>query len=252
MRSLVLSCLDSVLHLVFAVLALQVGRRLPAHAGSQRHAWQMTGLVFVIFSAVVVPQMAFGTTVYFLGPEHPLYAGYLRFAPMANHSRTLVVWSLYISLAALAFRGDRAWPLLRRAYPALALGMLFAGGLLGWLEGSFDAARHLSNTSLMDVAGFVGLALLLFMLMLRDTVDRALWVALVCYGVASVVSSLFLAAIAWVNADAWIPRTWVLELSRVAFTTAMVSMAVWRLRLARRGVPLAGLLGTNRPRPILT
>lgn len=251
MRSLIFSCTDSVLHLVFALLAIQVGRRLPVHAGTKRHAWQMTGLVFAIFSAVVVPQVAFGTTVFFLGAEHPLYTTYLRVAPIANHSRTLVVWGLYLSLGILAFRGERAWPWLRRAYPALAMGMLLTGAFIGWLEGPFDPARHLSNTSLMDAVGFIGLASLLFVLMLRDTVDRALWTALVCYGTASVVSALFLAAIAWVNADTWVPRTWVLEVTRVMFNLGMVSMAVWRLRLARRGVPLGGLLGNDRPRAVL-
>jgi hypothetical protein len=251
MLILALSYTDSVLHLVFAVVALMVGRRLPPHAGSQRHAWQMTGLVFLIFSVVDISQLAFGTTVFVLGAEHPLYAAYLRWAPVANHSRTLVVWSLYISLALLAFRGADSWPRLRRVYPVLALAMLFAGGMIGWIEGPFDAARHLSNTSLMDAGGFIVLTSLLVVLMLRDTIDRALWLALVCYGSSSVMSSLFLAALAWVNSDAWTPPGWIMEVSRVTFTTAMVAMAVWRLRLANRGTPMAGLLGVDRPRPVL-
>lgn len=251
MRSLVLSCLDSVLQLVFALLAVQVGRKLPVSAGSQRHAWQMTGVAFLVFAAVLIPQMAFGTTVYVLGAEHPAFAAYLRLMPVANHSRTLLVWGLYLCLGVLAFRGDAAWPRLRRAYPVVLAAMLLAGGALGWMEGTFNAARHLSNTSLMDAIGFVGVGSLLFVLMLRDTIDRALWVALVLNGTSSVMSSLFLAAIAWVNVDTWIPRTWVLEVSRVLFVSAMIWMAVWRLRLANRGVPLAGLLGTNRPRPLL-
>ncbi len=242
---------DSLLHLVFAVLALLAGRRLPGHAGTQRPAWQMTGLVFLIFSVVDMSQLAFGTAVYVLGAEHPLYATYLRWAPVANHSRTLVVWSLYVLLAVLSFRGMAAWPRLRRVYPVLAVAMLAAGGMIGWAEGPFDAARHLSNTSLMDVAGFLALSSLLFVLMLRDTVDRALWAALACYGISSVMSSLFLAAIAWINAGAWTPAPWIMELSRVLFTAAMVTMAAWRLRLANRGVPLPGLLGTTRPLPAL-
>lgn len=252
MTSLALSWLDSLLQVAFALLAVQVGRRLPAHAGRQRDAWRMTGLTFVLFSLVAIPQLAFGTAAFVLGPEHPLYATYLWWAPVANHSRTLLVWSLYVSLAVLAFRSDAPSPWLRRAYPVLVVGMLVAGGLIGILEGSFDAARHLSNTSLMDAAAFVALASLLFLLMLRDTIDRALWAALVCYGASAVVSSLFLAAIAWINADAWTPSPTFMEASRVIFTTGMVSMAVWRLRLAARGVPLPGLLGTNRPLQLLT
>lgn len=252
MLSLLISWLDSLLHLVFAVVAYQVGRRLPAHAGTKRQAWQVTGLVFLMFSLVVLPQLAFGTTVFVLGPEHPAFAVYLRVAPIANHSRTLLVWSLYVSLAILTIRGEAAWPRLRRVSPVIALAMLGVGGMIGWLEGPFDAARHLSNTSMMDAAGFVALASLLFALMLRDTVDRALWGALLCYGASAVMSALFLAAIAWINADAWTPPSWIMETSRVMFTTGMVTMAVWRLRLANRGQPLAGLLGTNRPRPVLT
>jgi hypothetical protein len=251
MHSLVLSWMDSLLHLVFAVLAFQVGRRLPAHAGTKRHAWQMTGFVFLLFSMVVLPQLAFGTTVFVLGAEHPAFTAYLRIAPIANHSRTLLVWSLYVSLAVLTVRGEAVWPRLRRAYPVIALGMLAGGGVIGWLEGPFDAARHLSNTSMMDAVGFVALAVLLFALMLRDTVDRALWGALVCYGGSSVMSSLFLAAIAWINAATWTPHSWMMETSRIVFTTGMVAMAVWRLRLAKRGQSLPGLLGTTRPRAVL-
>lgn len=251
MFNLALSWTDSVLHFVFAVVALMVGRRLPAHEGGRRLAWQMAGLVFLVFSLVDMSQLAFGTTVFVLGPEHPLFKTYLRWAPVANHSRTLVVWSLYVSLWVLTLGGERALPWLRRAYPVLAVVMLCAGGVIGWVEGPFDAARHLSNTSLMDAGGFIVLTSLLFVMMVRDTVDRALWIALLCYGTSSVMSSLFLAALAWINADAWTPSAWLMEVSRVLFTSGLVTMAVWRLRLARRGQPLAGLLGTNRPLPVL-
>lgn len=248
MTSLSLSWLDSLLQVAFAVLAVQVGRRLPVHAGRQRDAWRMTGLTFALFSLVVIPQLAVGTAAFVLGPEHPVYAAYLRWAPAANHSRTLVVWSLYVSLAVLALRSDTP-PWMRRAYPVLVGSMLVAGGVIGSLEGPFDIVRHLSNTSLMDAAAFVALASLLFLLMLRDTIDRALWVALGCYGTSAVVSSLFLAAIAWINAGVWTPSPIMMEASRLVFSTGMVSMAAWRLRLADRGVPLPGLLGTPRPLP---
>jgi hypothetical protein len=252
MLILVLSCADSVLHFVFAVVALMVARRLPAHVGRQRLAWRMTGLVFLLFSLVDMSQLAFGTTVFVLGPEHPLYATYLRWAPIANHSRTLVVWSLYITLWTLTLGTERVWPWLRRLSPVLAVAMLCVGGLIGWKEGSFDAARHLSNTSLMDAVAFLVLTSLLFVMMLRDTVDRALWMVLLCYGTSSVMSSLFLAAKAWVNTAAWTPPAFLLEVSRLLFTSAMVALAVWRLRLANRGKPQPGLLGTNRPPPVLT
>lgn len=251
MLVLSLSWADTLLHLAFAVVAFLVGRRVPEHAGTRRYAWQMTALVFLVFSAVHTSQLAFGTLVFVLGPEHPAFTAYLRYAPVGNHARTLMVWSLYASLAVLAFRGAAVWPRLRRVHPALTVAMLALGGLLGWLEGPFDAARHLSNSSLMDAGGFIILTILLFVLMLRDTIDRALWFALMLYGSSSVMSSLFLAAIAWINANTWTPAPWAMETSRVLFTTGMVGMAVWRLRLARRGVPMAGLLGSDRPRPVL-
>lgn len=251
MINLGLSILDSLLHLTFAVLALVVARRLPEHLGSPRHAWQMLGFVFLLYSLADVSQMLFGTLAFAGGPESAVWPAYMRWMPILNHSRTVVMWGLYVLLAVLAAGGARTWPLLRHRYVPFAVAMLALGGLLGALEGPFDAARHLSNTSLMDALAFIVLAALLFVLMLRDTVDRALWVALVCYGASSVMSSLFLAAIAWINAHAWTPPPWIMEVSRVTFTTAMVAMAAWRLRLANRGIPLAGLLGTNRPRPVL-
>jgi len=252
MINLVLSCIDSLLHLTVAILALLVGRRLPAHVGAQRDAWRMFAVIFLLYSVMDVSQMAFGTLTFVLGPESALWPAYMRWMPMGNHSRTLVMWSLYAVLAGLVVGGARTHLVLRRGYLPFAVVMLLAGGALGFLEGPFDAARHLSNTSLMDAVGFVALAGLLFTAMFNETVDRALWFALLAYGCHSVVSSLFLAAIAWVNTSgAWTPPQWVMEVIRVTFTTAMVSMAAWRLRLARRGKPLPGLLGTTRPRPVL-
>lgn len=251
MLVLALLVVGSILHSAFAVLALLVGRRLTPEAGSRRRAWQMVAFVYLLFAICHATQILFAITAFVLGPESSVFRAYLWWAPIGNHSRTLLVWSLYVSLGVLAFRGEAGWPMLRRLYPALAVGMLVLGGMIGRGEGAFNLVKHLTNTSLMDAVGFLGLATLLFVSMLRDTVDRALWFALLAYGCHSVVSSLFIAALAALGTGAWTPAPWAMEASRIAFSSAMVGMAVWRLRLARRGVSLPGLLGPERHRPVL-
>jgi hypothetical protein len=252
MTSLVLTCIDALLHLAVAVAALLVVRRLPPRGGVQRHSWQAMAFIFMVYSVTDVVQVTFGSITYAAGPESAVWPVYMRWMPIFNHSRTLVMWSLYGVLAVLAAGGERAWPVLRYAYAPFALGMFACGALLGYAEGSFDMVKHLSYISMMDAGGFMALATLLFVTMLRDSVDRALWFALLAYGCHSVVSSLFLAALTWSSTKGvWTPPMAMMEMIRVIFTSAMLAMVVWRLRLARRGVSLPGLLGTTRPAPAL-
>jgi hypothetical protein len=247
-----LTVVASTLFCAFALTALWIARVLPEHAGTQRHAWRITAFVFLVYAASHLTQAVSAAMALRQGPGSPVYETYVRWFPMANHSRTLLVWSLYLCLGMLAWKGASAWRTLRYAYVPLALGMMVLGGMIGWWEGPFDPVRHLSNTSLLDVVGFLVATSVLFVTMLRGTIDRALWFAIFLYASSSVVSSLFIAALAWINvADAWTPRPWVMEVSRVSFAVAIVAMAVWRLRLARRRIPLPGLLGAERVRQML-
>lgn len=253
MRALILSAAGSLLHLAFAVLAVLIAHRLRGDGGTRAVAWRLTAWVFALYALDDVSQLAFATVAYVLGPESPIFTAYLWWAPIANHSRTFVVWSLYLGLAGLALSRPSARPHLVRGFPIVVLAMLVGGGMIGWSEGSFDAARHLSATAVLDTVGFVGLSGVLFLTMIRGTIDRALWFALVAYGSASVISSLFLAAMAWAGvAGAWTPPVYAMELVRLTFGSAMVALASWRLRLAWQGLPLAGLLGEEPRRPVLT
>lgn len=251
MLVLSLVIIGSLLHCAFAVLATLVARRLPVHAGSQRHAWQMVAFVYVLFAASHLSQMVFATSAFVAGPRSGVFQAYMVYLPISNHSRTLVVWGLYLLLAVLALRGAESWRVLRRVYVPVAVGMLVLGGVIGGVEGTFNLVRHLTNTSVMDAVGFLGATTVLFLTMLRGTIDRALWFAIFLYASSSVMSSLFIAALTSMGTGAWTPPPWVLEASRIAFSSAMVGMAVWRLRLARRGVSLPGLLGPERHRPVM-
>lgn len=241
----------SLLDLVFAILAVRIGLRTSIQPPVNRWAWLTTGLIFLLYAVDDLTQLSFGTLAFLQGPEAASYSAYMRWAPIANHSRTFLVWSIYILLTVLAFtRPSRR--VLRYGFPGIAAGMLLIGVWLGWSEGSFEAARHLSATSLMDAVGFVALTVMLFLTMVRETVDRALWFSLVCYGFASMVSSLFLAAMAWFNVeDTWTPSPLWMEGIRLGFAVIMVGLGLWRLRRARENRHVPGVLGSMRDRPVL-
>lgn len=252
MTTLVLQASVALLRIVFCLLALLIARRM---AGDPRHrgAWLITGVVLGVYSLNNLVQVTFATVAYLVGPEHRLYEMYMGFAPVGNHSRTLLVFVLYGALVWLALRGPLTavrWGVVLGA----ALLAMLAGALLGWSEGPLDIARHFPATAMLDIIGFVALGTVLLLLMVRDTVDRFLWFSLATYGFTSIIGVLYLSAMAWFyTPGSWTPPNWQIQLWRAVLALVMVGLAARRLRLARRGKPVRGLLPRSEPfgRPTL-
>lgn len=252
MTTLVLQDAVAVLLVVYSLLALLVARRM---AGDSRHraAWLITGVVLGVYSLNNLVQVTFATVAYVVGREHHLYAMYEGFAPIGNHSRTLLVFVLYGALVWLALRGPLTavrWGVVLGA----ALLAMLGGALLGWSEGPLDIARHFPATAMLDTIGFVALGSVLLLLMARDTIDRFLWFSLATYGFTSLIGALYLSAMAWFYVPgSWTPPNWQIQLWRAVLALVMVGLAARRLGLARRGRPVRGLLPRSEPigRPTL-
>lgn len=237
----------TLLLLAFSVFSLRAARRMaplspPAHTAG----WYVAGVVFLPYGVNKLIQGIYGTAAYFAGPEAAVFTSYLRVAPMFNHSRTLLMFVLYGMLGWLAFR-QRLTPSSRAVLFAASAAALVLGAWYGYVEGSLRAARHFSMTALIDTAGFVLLATLLFVLMIRDAADRLLWLAVALYGFTSMLGVLFLAAMAWLDTPGtWAPPYWAIELCRFVLAGTMAWCAVRRYMLAGLRVNVPGLLSPPR------
>jgi hypothetical protein len=237
----------TLLLLAFSVFSLRAARRMAASSSpAQTAGWHVAGVVFLLYGVNKLVQGTYGTAAYFAGPDAAVYTSYLRLAPMFNHSRTLLMFVLYGMLGWLAFK-RRLTPSSRAVLFACSAAALLLGGWYGYVEGSLLAGRHFSATALVDTAGFIILAVLLFTLMLRDTADRLLWLAVAVYGFTSMLGVLFLAAMAWLDTPGtWAPPYWAIELCRFVLAGIMAGCAVRRYVLARRRASVPGLLPPSR------
>ena len=247
MLVLILQNLVSAALLAFAVFALGVARR--TRRGVGKDGWLVTGVVFAVYTVDKIAQGVLGALAFAAGPGAPVYDLYLRLAPMADHSRTFLVFAFYGSLAALPFRnrlGRAAVPL----FAAAIVGSLVLGAAFGWWEGTFNEQRHYTTTALIDTGGFIILASVLFFLMLRDAIDRHLWFVVATYGFTSITGVLYLMAFSWLRIPgAFTPPLWHLQVLRLIFALVMVGLAARRLQMARNGLAVAGLLGDTPSRP---
>jgi hypothetical protein len=247
--------LQSVLVLLFAtfsVLTVRVAHALRNEPGVHRSGWVISGVMFSISAAILLIQGAWGIAAYMGGSGSAVLAEYLRYAPIANHSRTLLMLAFWGALTILALR-QRFSNVDQVVLASAAVVALVVGGVLGYLEGTLSAISHFPRTAVLDTLSFVVLAGVLFLLMIRDTIDRYLWSALAVYGFTSVFSVIFLSAMAWLDTDgAWTPPSWAIHAMRVALASGMVAIVHRRLQLARRGTRVQGLLPPPRRRLTLT
>jgi hypothetical protein len=234
----------------FAVLSLLIARQPHGLSGSHRAGWQVTAIVFVPYTLIQLSQNLFAGAAYVAGEGHPVYRTYLWLAPLANHSRTLLEFALYCGLFLVVRRGALSTRELRGVALAAA-GFMVLGAAIGAGEGPLLAVRHYVNTALIDIAGFVLLAILLLYLLARDTVDRDLWFSLTLHGVSSIFGVLYLTALTIFGYGGRSP-IWQLHVIRLCCNLAVTLLALHCYRMARQGKPVPGLLPAPRETAMLT
>lgn len=241
MPTLVLQVCVSLLRVAFAVYAVKVALQMRRDEGAHREAWLATAVTFVIYGANMVVQDVVGVWAYFAGPQAPVFAFYLRMAPVFNHMRTFMMFAFYGAFLLLPLTG---WPerTRRKAFLAGLGATIVAGSAMGWLEGALTGARHLPNTAFIDIAAFALLGAALMVAMFKDTMDRYLWLAIALYGFTSILGVLYLTALSWFGSGQWTPPVWQNPASKAILAIAMVWLAARRLQLARRGARVSGLM----------
>jgi hypothetical protein len=129
---------------------------------------------------------------------------------------------------------------------AVALGAtgLALGVLLGLNEGGFVGARHYAAVAEWDVVELLVLMGAMFLLLLRDRADRALWALLAAYGTSLALGIFWFVVLAQLHVAApGHPMRWSVSVERIVFTLLMIGAAWWRLSTARRGRPPTGMIG---------
>jgi hypothetical protein len=226
--------------LLLAAGAIWVARSIP-ESGAHRQSWVVTGGFLGVIAAVNAFQVSFATLA-FLRPGSRLFELYLRFAPVGNHSRTLLLIALYVALAWVALRRPAEHPLPRFLWAALG-GILILGGAVGIAEGSLNVAKHFAATAIVDSISLLLLGGVLILAMQRDSMDRILWTVLAAHGFLSVLGVLHLAAMSLFGTPgSWTPPAWQVHAVRVVLLLVQVGLVLERIRLLRRATPVPGLL----------
>lgn len=242
MITLTFQTLVGVLSLVFGAVALQIGRKRYGLPEAHGVSWKVVGIAFV-FGGIANCLYSVGAIWAFLsGPDSAAWAQYVRWSPTGNYARAFVkfVAGAALALAAIASIRSRLgdWKMLL----LLSVGAYVLGGVLGWIEGTDRWSLHYTNLAIYEAVEVGALLSALLVGLLKNSMDRHLWIIVGLYTFRQVLNVLFWAAFAWITVDgAWTPHPSQVHIFGAIVYVAMIAVAARRLQLARRGVRVPSL-----------
>jgi hypothetical protein len=244
MATLILQCVVAVLTLVFGVAALRVGTELRGSPRLHHAAWVVTGVVFTILGiSTAIQNCVAAPWAFFAGAGTPVYDTYIRFSPMGNHSRGLLIVAYGAMMVGLMVFCRGAKGRLVRLSVGVSFLAMALGAYIGWKEGPLVRATHYTAMAVSDSAELLFLMGALFVAVIWNTTDRLLWLALVIFTVHELLDVGWYSALAWAGIPgAWSPSPLYLHLYASVGYLLMTVIAVRRANLARRGVRVPGLL----------
>ena len=232
-----------------AVAAFSLAASRGSAAGVWHPAgWRLTGAAFTVFSVDLVTQLSFGSAAMAAGKGTPVMAAYMRAAPAFNHSRTFLMMAALVLLLLLGvMRAPPSRRFARGAAGLLALGLAIGAGA-GMAEGGFLRSLHYTAVAVGDIAELILLLVTLFILLLANRVDRYLWALLAAYACSLALGIFWFSLFTQIEvASAWHPPPWSLNAVWAVLYATMAAMAFTRWRAGRRGRPVHGMLGPQRP-----
>lgn len=250
---MILQYISSLLMLGVGIVGLLVARRV-AHPTAHHLAWAVAGTAFASAGVTKVAQNAYGTVALIAGPGSPTWDRYLTWAPTFDHSRTGILATLFLLLLVLLVP-HRSWAAIERSgYPRWKWAtILCAGGgvgaAAGWVQGWGDIL-HFRNVTISDTAELVLVLICLLALLLRERVDRLLWIVLSLYAVNLSMNVLLLSAWMETGRAAGALSLLPMHVSRIVVGSVMVGLALRRLALAKRGTPVPSLLSSLQRRRV--
>ncbi|HEV2126862.1 MAG TPA: hypothetical protein VGW38_29265 [Chloroflexota bacterium] len=234
--TLFLQALGAALQLLFGILALATARHQDAFLPVRREAWWLTGATFTLLGAIMLVHTAIGSPwAYFSGPGTTVYEVYLRWSPVGNHSRALLIVGFGVLLLLLVWRQQLAH--FRQLAVAVLLLAALLGGIAGWLEGSLIEARHFTLLAIGDTLQLMVISAALLSALWLRMVDEHLWLCLSLYALMLALNVGWYSAMAWLDVPgAWVPTSMHMQMCRQVAYLGMLAFVLRRLVLARRGV----------------
>lgn len=253
MTVVILQIVQTLVALTFGVVSLLVAARLRPQP-LFRLGWLWVGAGFTAVNIPVLAQTLFAAAAFVSGPDTPLWNHYLLWAPLFNHGHTAALICVFVVLLVLVLprgKAERGSPTGRAWLVGWAsvLGGALLGSWLGMVEGSILSPSHLRHVVIMNAVEVFILLAGLFLLLVRDRMDRILWSALAVYA-ANVVLHIVLvsAMIGFGIAGGWRISPFYAQFSNTAFVAVMVMLALLRLWKVRGGAEATGLFRPVRRR----
>lgn len=244
MTTAALQIVGAVLKLAFGLVALGVARSARAR-DVHRLGWLLVGVVLAAGGASNLLQSSWAMRAFLSGEGTAVWNSYLRWAPAMNFSRHLSMIALAGLLCALpALARLRGWRVGVIAGGAILLSAAL-GGWVGAAESSLVEARHYPATAMLDSLEMLLLFAALIGALAFGWMDRWLWTILAIYAVRQSFNVISFSALAWRTVTgAWAPGSAHIKWVATAMWVVLLAIALHRLRLARRGTPVSGLLET--------
>jgi hypothetical protein len=242
--------LAAALTLALGVLCLRVWylTRTGTPAALPR-AWGITGGYFAVIGAYSLVQAVVMAAAYRAGPGTAAYALAIEWGPPANMARAAAAL-VFPGLLMLSVSGS---PLFREVgdpvrFSAAAVAAIAIGGTFGarWLhDGTIH--QHLSVLAVLGTLLAVSLMGVLLVALIRDAMDRILWIALAVYTLKEVINVSLLSILAWWSMAAHPAAFRIFYWLSRAVMSAMCLLALRRLAHARAGTHVRALFEPVRP-----
>ncbi len=239
------------LTLAFGVLAVTTWRESRTSTrAAPGAAWAVTGGYFSVIGAYSMVQAVLMASARQAGPGTPVYAVAIGWGPAANMGRAVAAL-VFAALLALAVVRSSVLP--RGPGPlritVAAVSATAAAATLGakWLhDGSIH--QHASALAVLSTLLAVSLMGVLLAALVRDTLDRILWIALAAYALKEVLNVSLLSILAWWSlAPKPLTSLRIFYWLAIVVTLGMCLLAMRRLALARAGRPVPALFERTRP-----
>ena len=248
--TLFMQFLGSVLALLLGVMALRAARLVEGRAGAM---WLLTGMAFTLMGINGVLQDTWAVVAVLSGEGSVPYELYVRWSPVGNYGRAVLVCVFALLLAVAPFLKNLSSRPVRVLMGAVLVLGLVLGGWIGAGTGAIQSAKHWSAAAVLDSLELVLLLGALMIGLLTLAMDQILWLTLAVYAFHAALNVAAFSALAWFRVPgAWTPPPKYVALFIAVTYLVMLVLTLRRSRLARRGVAVPALLEQTRaPTPLV-
>lgn len=214
-----------------------------------RRAWRLYAATALASGITIVAQNTFGGAALLAGAGSPTWETYLAWGPGMNYGRGLFWYVFAVLLLVHGHPRGQEARVLRQTNVWLLLGAAFALGLVGgFVEGPYTT-RHEGHYAILNHGLLVLMMAGLAAAVASDGMDRLLALTVAANIAVIPLFSTWLWWRAHGVGGASYPSSLNIQTYYAVFWLASLAIAARRLWLARRGVPVPGLVASLRAIP---